>query len=74
MAVLAYRAVYVLTWLLSLAFIAFCAYFIQDRAPHLNQFGHLTLSTELILFGLPLAAMASGLLQLALRDRAYPRS
>jgi hypothetical protein len=42
-----------------------------DRAPHLTSFGHLTLTAELFMLGLPLAAVIAGLFQLMLRDSAY---
>jgi hypothetical protein len=52
--------------------VAFCLYFVSDRSPHLNQFGHLTIVTEYIMFRLPLTAIFAGLFELMFRDRAYP--
>ena len=50
----AHQLMRALKWGLWIAFVAFSLYFVYDRAPHLDQFGHLTLSSE-IMFGLPLA-------------------
>jgi hypothetical protein len=71
MAVLAYQAARTVKWLLWVGFVAYALHFVQDRTPHLDQFGHLTLSTEMVLFGVPLAAMAMGLFQMYLWDLAY---
>ncbi|HEY7549614.1 MAG TPA: hypothetical protein VH913_08870 [Hyphomicrobiaceae bacterium] len=71
MAILAYQAVRTVKWLLWAGFVAYCLHFLQDRTPHLDQFGHLTLSTETVLFGVPLVAMAMGLFQMYLWDLAY---
>ena len=64
----------VLRWLLWIGFFAHSLYYVLNPAPHLTQFGHLTLTTELAMFGLPLAAVAAGLLELMARDRARPRA
>jgi hypothetical protein len=74
MAILAYQLVRALKWLIWLGFVGYSLYFIQDRSPHLNQFGHLTISTEMMMFGLPLAAIVVGMLQLCLWDLAYPKA
>ena len=71
MATLAYHLVRIVHWLLWVGFVGYCLYFVYDRAPHLNQFGHLSYPTELMLFGLPLGAVAVGLFQLYLRDIVY---
>jgi hypothetical protein len=71
MAILAYHLVRIVHWLLWIGFVGYCLYFVYDRAPHLNQFGHLSYATEFVLFGLPLAAVAVGLLQLYMRDIVY---
>ena len=60
----------ILRWLCYLGLIAFALYFISDRAPHINSFGHLTLRTEMLIFGLGVGAMFAGLLELMMRDRA----
>jgi hypothetical protein len=70
----AYHLMRILKWALWAAFFAYTLYFTLNRAPHVTQFGHLTLKTELLMFGLPLAAIAVGLFELMFRDRAYPRS
>jgi hypothetical protein len=61
-----------LRWLSLAGFFGFSLYFVLDRAPHLTQFGHLTLKADFIMFGLPLAAVVAGLFELMLRDKAYP--
>jgi len=60
----------VLRWLCYLGLLAFSLYFISDRAPHINSFGHLTLGTEMLIFGLGVGGMFAGLLELMMRDRA----
>jgi hypothetical protein len=69
----AYQMMRIVKWLLWIGFVSFCFYFVSNRTPHLNQFGHLTIRTEIIMFGLPLAAMTAGLFELMFRDRAYPQ-
>jgi hypothetical protein len=71
MAILAYQLARTLKWILILGCVGYSLYFLSDRAPHIDQFGNLTLYTELILFVLPLVAMSVGLLQLCLWDYAY---
>ena len=59
-----------LRWLLWLGVIAYNVEFILNRPHHLTQFGHLLLTTELWMFGLPLAAIFVGFLELMLREKA----
>lgn len=68
----AYQAMRVLKWVLWAAFLGHSVYFIADRASHMNQFGHLIPITEYLMFVLPLGAVLAGLIELMLRDRAYP--
>jgi hypothetical protein len=63
----------IVKWLLWIGFLIFSAYFVYDRAAHLDQFGNLSHTTEALLFGLPLVAVIVGLFELLFRDRAYPR-
>ena len=65
----AWQATRILRWALWLGFIGYSLYFISNRAPHLTQFGHLKHSAEIFMFGLPLAAVAAGFLELALGGR-----
>jgi hypothetical protein len=71
MEVAVYQCMRLLKWLLWASFLGFTAYVMHDRAPHVTGFGHPTLATELMLFGLSGAALIAGLLQLMLRDKAY---
>jgi hypothetical protein len=59
-----------LRWVSWLAFVAFTFYFLSDRAPHINSFGHLLPRTEAIMFGTGLAAVFAGFLELMMRERA----
>ena len=59
----------VITWLLWATFIGYCIYFISNRAPHLTSFGHLKPHVEAIMFGLPIAAVIMGFVQLMAKER-----
>jgi hypothetical protein len=67
-----YQCMRILKWLLWAGFAGHSLYFAYDRAPHLTKFGHLTNATAFLMFGLSLGAVVTGLLELMLRDRAYP--
>jgi hypothetical protein len=68
----AYQFMRVLKWLLWASFVGHSLYFVYDRTPHLTQFGHLTNGTAFAMFGLSMAAVIAGLLELMLRDKAHP--
>ena len=68
-----YYTLRILKWVLWIAFVGFCAYFVSDRTPHLDDFRNLSRTAEAIMFGLPMAAVIVGLFELMVRDRAYPR-
>jgi len=70
--VAAYQLMRILRWLLWIGFVGHSLYFVYNRAPHLTQFGHLTLRTEITMFGLALGGIFAGLLELMMRDYAYP--
>jgi predicted membrane protein len=53
-----------------LAVIAYYFYFWIDPKDHFNQLGSLRLSTEVLMLGLPMAAVCMGFFQMAMRDRA----
>jgi len=53
-----------------LAVIAYYFYFCIDPKDHFNQLGSLRLSTEVLMLGLPMAAVCMGFFQMAMRDRA----
>jgi hypothetical protein len=67
----AWMAMRIVRWGLWIGLLVYSAYFLYDRAPHLTQFGHLKLSAELFMFGLPLGAVTAGFLELMFRDRAH---
>ena len=60
----------VLRWIAWLWIIGFSLYFLQDRKPHLNSFGHLLPITELNMFGPILIGVFAGLFELMMRERA----
>ena len=64
----------ILRWLLWLAFLGYSASVWADRARYLDSFGQLVRSTEFLLFGLPMAAVVVGLLEMMMRDRGRARS
>jgi len=59
-----------LRWLLWIAFFGYCLHYLLYSSKHLDHFGHLYLSTEIAMYGLSLAAVFAGLLELMLRDKA----
>jgi hypothetical protein len=60
----------ILRWLLWLGFLAYGLHYLIYPEGHLDQFGHLRLSTEVALFGLGTAAVFAGFLELMMRERA----
>jgi hypothetical protein len=56
-----------------LAVISYYFYFWIDSKDHFNQLSQLRLSTEVLMFGLPMAAVCMGFFQMAMRDRAGVR-
>lgn len=56
-------------WLLWLAFLGLSLEFVIHRQQHLDHFGRLTLTTEEWMFGLPLAAVFVGFLELLVREK-----
>jgi len=59
-----------LRWVLWLGTVAYYGEFMMNRGDHLTPFGHLLTSTELWMFGLPLAAVFAGFFELMMRERA----
>jgi hypothetical protein len=59
-----------LRWLLWLGTIAYYAEFLSNPQDHLTPFGHLLVTTELWMFGLPLAAVFMGFFEMMMRERA----
>jgi hypothetical protein len=57
-------------WALWLGTIAYYSFFMADRDSHLDQFGHLLITTEVWMFGLPLAAIFMGFFEMMMRERA----
>ena len=59
-----------LRWAAWILFLGFSFYFTLDRAPHLNSFGHLLPSTEMMMFGPALVAIFAGFAEMMMRERA----
>ena len=57
-------------WLLWLAWLAYCVEFVIHRPQYINAVGQLLLRTEVWMFGLPLAAVFVGCLELLMREKA----
>jgi len=57
-------------WLLWLAWLGFCLEFVINREQHIGPLGQLVLTTEVWMFGIPLAAVTIGLFDLMMRDMA----
>jgi len=66
----AWLAFRVLRWGFWLATVLYYVVFTQNRADYLTPFGHLLTRTELWMFGLPLAAVFLGFMELMMRERA----
>jgi hypothetical protein len=60
----------VLRLALWLATVGYFLHFFLYRSAHLTPFGHLLTTTELWMFGLPLAAVFAGFFELMMRERA----
>jgi len=59
-----------LRWLSWIAYILYSIAFIVDRSSHLDHFGNLLVTTELIMFGLPVAAVFLGFFEMMTREMA----
>jgi hypothetical protein len=57
-------------WLLWLATIGYSIEFMIHRDDHMDAFGRLYLTTESLMFALPVAAVFAGCFELMMRDRA----
>ena len=57
-------------WALWFATVVYYCLFLADTDSHLDQFGHLTYRTEAFMFGLPLAAIFMGFIEMMMRERA----
>jgi hypothetical protein len=66
----AWLAFRVLRWGSWLATALYYLVFTQNRADYLTPFGHLLTRTEIWMFGLPLAAVFLGFMELMMRERA----
>jgi len=64
---LLFRVVRIGLWL---ATVAYYARFAMNRQEFLTAFGHLQTTTEMWMFGLPLAAIFMGFMELMMRERA----
>lgn len=59
----------ILRWALWLATAGYYLQFFMYRSSHLTPFGHLLTTTELWMFGLPVAAVFAGFFELMMRER-----
>lgn len=66
----AYQGMRALRWLLWIGFLGYCVHYAIYPENHIDHFGHLLSSTEAVMFGLPIAAVIAGLMELMLRDKA----
>ena len=66
----AWRAMNALRWLLWFCFLGYCVHYAIYTASHIDRFGHLLFTTELTMFGLPIAAVIAGLMEQMLRYNA----
>ncbi len=57
-------------WISWLSYLIYCIYFLSNRQPHLDQFGHLILTTELALYAIPVIAIFIGFFEMMTRERA----
>ena len=59
-----------LRWLLWVAFVVFALVYWLDSTKYHNQFGNLLLWVEAVMFGLPVAAVFVGFIEMMMRERA----
>jgi hypothetical protein len=59
-----------LRWLSWLGFFAYSIHFLAFRESHLNPYGHLSITTEMAIFGLGFGAVFAGFLELMMRETA----
>jgi O-antigen ligase len=59
-----------LRWLLWAVFLGFSLAYWLDPARYVDQFGHLRLWVETVMFGLPVAAVFVGLMEMMTREKA----
>jgi hypothetical protein len=57
-------------WLLWAAFVLFALAYWLDPTKYHNQFGNLLLWAEAVMFGLPVAAVFVGFIEMMIRERA----
>jgi hypothetical protein len=57
-------------WLLWLAWLGYNLEFVIHRQQHMDPLGQLALTTEVWMFGLPIAAVTVGLFEMMMRDMA----
>jgi hypothetical protein len=70
MARTAWHALRALRWLLWAAFLGFSLAYWLDPTRYHDQFGHLLLWVETVIFGLPVAAVFVGLMEMMTREQA----
>ena len=67
-AVSVWKAARILRWTVWIAFIGYVIYFMQTRASHFNEYGQISTSTNLAIFGLGIGCFVTGLFEMAMRD------
>jgi len=66
----AWHSVRMLRWMLWAAFIVFALAYWFNSSKYHNQFGNLLLWVEAVMFGLPVAAVFVGFIEMMMRERA----
>ena len=66
----AWHALRGLRWLLWAAFLGYALLYWLNPSNYHDQFGHLLLSAEVVLFSLPVAAVFVGFLEMMMREKA----
>jgi len=66
----AWHALRGLRWLLWAAFLGYALLYWLNPSSYHDHFGHLLLSTELVMYGLPVAAVFVGFVEMMMREKA----
>jgi hypothetical protein len=66
----AWHALRGLRWLLWAAFLGYALLYWLNPSSYHDQFGHLLLSVEVVIFGLPVAAVFVGFAEMMMREKA----
>ena len=66
----AWHALRGLRWLLWAAFLGYAVLYWLNPSSYHDQFGHLLLSAEVVMYALPVAAVFVGFLEMMMREKA----